>query len=143
MSKCLDKFSMKYHDTYIPIDNLFKSYESYITTGTPIKCKGWVQRARSQANLTFIELYDGSCSQNLQIVLESKMDGLYPGTSIEAEGVIIKSPAKGQLFEMKCSRLTITGTINDPTTIPANFWVLTPSSSKDFKIIVVEEIEIF
>lgn len=115
-NKYLDKFTMKYNDTYVTIVSLFESHEKHISQGTTLKCKGWVHRARSQANLTFIEMYDGSCSQNLQIVMESKMDGLYPGTSIEVEGVIVKSPAKGQLFEMKCSTIKIVGTIDDPNT---------------------------
>jgi len=57
-------------------------------------------------DFAFIELTDGSGSTTLQVVVDSSMPNFDEiaatrvGTSYKIKGKLIKSPAKGQLFEL-------------------------------------------
>jgi len=56
--------------------------------------------------MVFIELNDGSCFKNLQVVVDKSAPGFEEaaksivGASYMFTGLLIKSPAKGQLFEL-------------------------------------------
>lgn len=84
-------------------------------TDYPVTVKGWV---RSFRNNQFIALNDGSCQQNLQIVIDEKsvsdeiMKQITPGAAITATGKVIASQGKGQKVELKADRLEILGTCN-------------------------------
>ena len=43
---------------------------------------------------------------------------LTTGCAIEATGMIVPSPAKGQLFEMQASAIRVVGWVDDPDTYP-------------------------
>ncbi|MBN1232314.1 MAG: asparagine--tRNA ligase [Candidatus Coatesbacteria bacterium] len=85
--------------------------------GKIYKIKGWIRTARQSKNITFLEINDGSVINNLQIILEEKnienyeslLDDLTTGSSIEIEGLLIESPAKGQEVELSASRIKIIG----------------------------------
>jgi aspartyl/asparaginyl-tRNA synthetase len=42
--------------------------------GDHIKVQGWIKSVRNQKSLTFIELYDGSCSQSIQAVVDNEVN---------------------------------------------------------------------
>lgn len=92
---------------------------------TTITAKGWVRTRRDSKNgFSFVELNDGSCMKNLQIVVENKVPGyeesikdVTTGASLSIEGVLKESPGKGQRIELHATSLTILGTA-DPTTFP-------------------------
>ncbi len=71
--------------------------------------KGWVRTRRdSKGGFSFIELNDGSCFNNLQIVVDADLDNyqdeilkLFPGSSIAVKGILINSQGGGQGFEIK------------------------------------------
>lgn len=73
--------------------------------------KGWVRTLRSGKDVTFIALNDGSCLQNLQVVvekasLESDLPAqLATGACIEVHGVLTASPASGQRWEVHARAL--------------------------------------
>ncbi|MGR3951450.1 MAG: asparagine--tRNA ligase [Chlamydia sp.] len=80
--------------------------------------KGWIKTVRSQKNVTFVELNDGSCFQNIQIVIEStlpKFQEIFPqlttGASISVIGVIVMAPSQGtqQKIEIQADRISILG----------------------------------
>jgi asparaginyl-tRNA synthetase len=88
--------------------------------------KGWIRAIRKQANILFIQIYDGSCATPLQALLINEGDKkelfLYferdgsVGACIYVTGVIKKSPAKGQLFELHIDKGEIIGKVESPAT---------------------------
>src|SRR5262245_21609460 len=89
------------------------------------RVQGWVRTRRdSKGGFSFIELNDGSCQNNLQIVApaaltnyESEVKKLPTGASITVEGEIKESPAKGQATELHATRVEVLGWA-DPETYP-------------------------
>src|SRR2546427_2474758 len=77
--------------------------------------KGWVRTRRDAKGFSFLELNDGSCLANLQIVVDAGTPGfeqlpqLTTGASAELEGKLVPSPAAGQKWEMRATRLQLVG----------------------------------
>jgi asparaginyl-tRNA synthetase len=80
-----------------------------------LEVRGWIRTQRESKNFAFIELNDGSCFKNLQVVYG---DGLanfaavakYPlGSSLLISGRLVPSPAAGQPFELKAERIEAIG----------------------------------
>jgi len=86
----------------------------------PVVVKGWV---RSFRNSQFIALNDGSCFDNLQIVVdnnilsEDKMKLITSGACISVEGQLVLSQGKGQKYEVIAREVDILGEC-DPQTYP-------------------------
>jgi len=78
---------------------------------------GWVRTRRdSKGGFSFIEVNDGSCLANIQILAEKTLANyegdvarLHPGCSIAVEGVLSQSPGKGQSVELKAETLALLG----------------------------------
>lgn len=92
----------------------------------PMSCvlvKGWVRTRRDAKGFSFIELNDGSCLQNLQVLIEddshasAHVKQIHTGTAVEVEGALVASPGKGQQWELQASRIAILGGA-DPETYP-------------------------
>ena len=86
--------------------------------------KGWVKTLRSQKNLTFIEVNDGSSFGNLQVIVEAGtkgFDAILPsvttGASIVVTGVVAESPGENQNVELHANAVKILGNAN-PETYP-------------------------
>lgn len=87
--------------------------------------RGWVRTRRdSKQGFSFVEVNDGSCMANLQVVVQSDVSGyetwikdVTTGASIVAEGELQASPGKGQRVELHASTLRILGKA-DPQTYP-------------------------
>lgn len=87
--------------------------------------KGWVRTRRDSKNgFSFIELNDGSCMSNLQIVVDGDVPGyeeniklVTTGASICVEGTVKESPGKGQRIELHATALRILG-VADPAEFP-------------------------
>lgn len=79
--------------------------------------QGWVRTRRdSKGGFSFIELNDGSCQGNVQIVApgslsnyESEIKKLPTGASVTVEGEVKASPAKGQATEVHATSVVIHG----------------------------------
>lgn len=89
-----------------------------------IKVQGWVRTKRELKEFTFVEVNDGSSLASLQVVLNQDLADyanvlkqLNTGASIEVEGVLVDSPAKGQRIELKASAVKVYGEA-DPDTYP-------------------------
>ena len=88
----------------IRIARLWQSHEEII--GKVIRVGGWSKSVRKQANLLFIAINDGSCFDNLQVVIDKSAPGFSDaeksivGASYMITGTLIESPAKGQPFEL-------------------------------------------
>jgi asparaginyl-tRNA synthetase len=93
--------------------------------GGTVTVNGWVRTRRdSKAGVSFIELNDGSCLRNLQIVAEHGHPGFQDllaevtnGCSLSIEGEVVASPGKGQAVEVHATRIQLLGAA-DPGTYP-------------------------
>jgi len=109
--------------TGIPIKELFRSFSSHL--GKDIRVNGWVRTRRdSKVGISFVELNDGSCLKNLQVIISHDNPSLVEmlpiittGAGISAFGTLKKSPAKGQPIELEAKEITIYGTA-DPASYP-------------------------
>ncbi len=87
---------------------------------------GWVKTRRdSKAGLSFIQLNDGSCMRNLQIVATEDLANylrdimtLTSGCSIIATGTIVASQGKDQDVEMQAQTIEVVGAVADPMSYP-------------------------
>ena len=79
--------------------------------------KGWVRTRRdSKGGFSFIALNDGSCFNNLQIVVDGDLDNyqkdilkLHPGSSLAVKGTLVKSQGGGQSVEIKADEVKVYG----------------------------------
>jgi len=91
-----------------------------------ITVKGWVRTRRdSKAGISFIHLSDGSSFHPVQVVAPNTLSNytdevlrLTSGCAMEATGMVVPSPAKGQPFEMQASAIHVIGWVDDPDTYP-------------------------
>jgi asparaginyl-tRNA synthetase len=78
---------------------------------------GWIRTRRdSKGGFSFIELNDGSCQGNVQVVApsalpnyESQVKHLPTGASVVIDGEVKASPAKGQPTEVHATRIELVG----------------------------------
>jgi asparaginyl-tRNA synthetase len=91
-----------------------------------VTVKGWVRTRRdSKAGISFVNVSDGSCFNPVQVVVPNTLANygdevtrLTAGCAVEATGVIVPSPAKGQPFEMQASAIRVLGWVEDPDSYP-------------------------
>ncbi|MGH7180317.1 MAG: asparagine--tRNA ligase [Tepidisphaeraceae bacterium] len=92
----------------------------------PVTLRGWVRSRRdSKGGFSFLTVNDGSCFDSIQIIVpnslanyENEVLHLTTGCSVEVTGALVKSPGKGQAFEMQASDLKVLGFVDDPDTSP-------------------------
>lgn len=85
--------------------------------GQEIRVSGWVRTRRDSKNdVTFIELNDGSCMSNLQLVVDRTTDsatqmleGIGTGASLTAAGTLAESPGSKQRVELHNPVITLLG----------------------------------
>jgi asparaginyl-tRNA synthetase len=80
-----------------------------------VTVKGWVRTRRDSKGFSFLELNDGSCLGNLQVVVDSGTPGsenlphFTTGAAAIIDGKLVTSPAQGQKWEMRASRIELVG----------------------------------
>ena len=92
--------------------------------GQDIQVCGWIETMRVQKvdGIAFISLNDGSSVQTLQVILDpqspeelAQLGSIYQdgtkGVSIELQGKVVESPAKGQDIEIRCHQLKVLGKV--------------------------------
>ncbi|MFN4874620.1 MAG: OB-fold nucleic acid binding domain-containing protein, partial [Akkermansiaceae bacterium] len=78
---------------------------------------GWVRTRRDSKGFSFIELNDGSCLGNLQIIADAGIPGyedifkMATGASVNVSGKLIASPAQGQDWEMQATEIRLVGEV--------------------------------
>jgi asparaginyl-tRNA synthetase len=93
--------------------------------GSEMTVAGWVRTRRdSKAGFSFIELNDGSCQGNLQVVAptslpnyDSEIVRLHPGASVKVTGTLVASEGKGQAVDLKATEVKVLG-FCDPMEYP-------------------------
>src|SRR5712671_4970469 len=80
-----------------------------------VTVKGWVRTRRDSKDFSFLELNDGSCLANLQVVVDAGTPGsehlsqFTTGASVTIEGQLVASPAQGQKWELRATRIELIG----------------------------------
>jgi asparaginyl-tRNA synthetase len=85
--------------------------------GRQAKIGGWVRTRRdSKGGFSFLEINDGSCFGNLQVIADGKLSNyeseikkLPAGASVTVEGEIRASPAQGQPTELHAATVIVHG----------------------------------
>ncbi|MFW5775095.1 MAG: asparagine--tRNA ligase [Chitinivibrionales bacterium] len=79
-----------------------------------VAVNGWIRTKRDAKGFSFIELNDGSCLSNLQVIVDASLPNyreivqpLTTGSSIHATGVLTESPGKGQTVELHAHAVTV------------------------------------
>ncbi|XP_036603405.1 probable asparagine--tRNA ligase, mitochondrial isoform X2 [Trichosurus vulpecula] len=87
-----------------------------------VKVQGWVRSVRSQKEVLFLHINDGSSLEHLQIVADPSLHScdLTFGSSVEVQGVLVKSPYKKQNMELKADKIEVIGHC-DPKTFPFKY----------------------
>jgi asparaginyl-tRNA synthetase len=94
-------------------------------TDKDVVLAGWVRTRRdSKGGFSFLELNDGSCFANIQVVADAELPNyaaeiqhLFPGASVRVTGRLVASPGKGQSVEVKAGEVRVLG-MCDPTEYP-------------------------
>ncbi|MEX0323610.1 MAG: asparagine--tRNA ligase [Puniceicoccaceae bacterium] len=80
-----------------------------------IVLSGWVRTRRDSKEFSFMELNDGSCLANLQVIVDGECPD-YPsigefttGSAVTVTGSLIESQGKGQKWEVKAAGLQLVG----------------------------------
>ena len=90
-----------------------------------IKINGWVRTRRdNKNNFSFLEINDGSCLANLQVIADDSLTNyhtevlhLTTGCAVSIIGIPVASPAKGQEIELQAATIKVEG-LADPKTYP-------------------------
>lgn len=75
--------------------------------------KGWVRTRRNSKKFTFIEVNDGSCLKNMQVIADTDLSGydaiskLSTGSAIAVRGSLSASPGGGQKWEIQACQVDI------------------------------------
>ena len=87
---------------------------SLLTTEKPTKdvlIMGWVRTKRDSKTFSFIEVNDGSCLKNMQIIVDETVPDygdikkLTTGSAIAVYGDLVASQGKGQQWEVQANRI--------------------------------------
>lgn len=89
---------------------------------------GWARTIRDSGagKLYFVALSDGSCRTDLQVVVEAgSSEGIEQiaaaggtGSSFRMTGILVRSLGKGQLYEIKATKVELLGAVADPSSYP-------------------------
>ena len=80
-----------------------------------VTAKGWVRTRRDAKGFSFLELNDGSCFGSLQCVVDAGTPGydgiahFTTGASAVIEGKLVASPAQGQKWELRATKIELIG----------------------------------
>jgi len=91
-----------------------------------VTVRGWVRTRRdSKAGISFLAVYDGSCFDPVQAVINNSLPNydnevlhLTTGCSVIVTGKVVASPGQGQSFEIQATQVEVTGWVDDPDTYP-------------------------
>ncbi len=97
-----------------------------VAVDSEVTVRGWVRTRRdSKAGLSFIAVYDGSCFNPVQAVVNNSLNNyqdevlrLTTGCSVIVTGTVVASPGQGQAFEIQATKLEVVGWVEDPDSYP-------------------------
>jgi len=93
----------------IKIDKLLKTTEPQEN----VLIKGWVRTKRDSKTFSFIEINDGSCLKNIQVIADSTLENyeeikkITTGSAVSINGQLVPSKGKGQSWELVGRRVDL------------------------------------
>ncbi len=75
--------------------------------------KGWVRTKRDSKQFSFMEVNDGSCLKNVQVIANADLENyeqiqaITTGTTVSVSGQLVASPGKGQKWEIQAGGVEI------------------------------------
>lgn len=97
----------------IEIGKLNETYSRL--AGEEVAVCGWVRTIRDSKTFGFIEINDGSCFRNLQVVFDDTLGNfdeirrLNAGSAIRVTGKVVETPQAKQPYEIRATRIEIEG----------------------------------
>ena len=95
---------------------IIKLFRETPADGSKVTVMGWVRTARESKTVGFLELNDGSCFGNLQIIIDAdkfdnfkELANLMVSTSVIVEGTVVLTPGAKQPLEIHADKVTIEG----------------------------------
>ena len=95
----------------VDIKSLYKNLHK---DGETISIKGWVRTTRDSKSFGFLEINDGTCLKNAQVVLEACEINNYAdvvklnvGSTVYVEGTLVLTPENKQPFEIKAKSVEV------------------------------------
>lgn len=91
--------------------------------GLQTSAYGWIKTRRDSKGVSFVQLSDGSCFRDLQVVIPEGtfepelIKSLSTGACVRFDGEIVASPAEGQPVELRADAVEIFG-LADPEKYP-------------------------
>ncbi|MBQ9959031.1 MAG: asparagine--tRNA ligase [Oscillospiraceae bacterium] len=100
---------------------IVKLFGSMPADGSVVTVAGWVRTSRESKNIAFLELNDGSCFKNLQIIVEAnKFENNFKqianapvGASVVVTGRVVLTPEAKQPLEINADTAEIVGDVED------------------------------
>ncbi|UDG79731.1 asparagine--tRNA ligase [Candidatus Steffania adelgidicola] len=97
-----------------------------IPLDSEITVQGWVRTRRdSKAGISFLTIYDGSCFDTLQVVInntiiqyQNDILRLTTGCSVSVKGRVVKSLGIGQYYEIQTQVIQVIGWVDNPNSYP-------------------------
>ena len=86
---------------------------------TGITVNGWVRTRRDSKDFSFLELNDGSCLSNIQVIADNDttgyddIHGVTTGSAVNITGDLVESPGKNQKWEIRARRIDLLGAAPD------------------------------
>jgi len=91
---------------------IFKVLKSDTAADT-VLIKGWVRTRRDSKGFSFLEINDGSCLKNIQVLADESLSNyndirkLTIGSAVSVNGKLVESPGKGQKWEVHADKVEI------------------------------------
>ncbi len=91
---------------------IFNLYQSGISKKKVI-IKGWIRTRRDSKNFSFLEINDGSCLKNMQVIAEDSLPNYFDikklttGSAVSVNGRMVESQGKGQAWEIIAEKIEI------------------------------------
>jgi asparaginyl-tRNA synthetase len=129
---------VKYQQQYIDINKI-----NLTLLNETIQVNGWVRNKRIQANLAFLEVFDGSTSKTIQVTTENKeyiekLNTLSIGSSISILGVVLLIPNKIDQVELRLESIEYMGLVEDPVSYILNAKKMSIEILRDYQDVRVK-----
>lgn len=97
-----------------------------VAVDSEVTVRGWVRTRRdSKAGISFLAVYDGSCFDPVQAVINHSLPNyhdeilrLTTGCSVIVTGKVVESPGQGQRFELQAHKAEVIGWVEDADSYP-------------------------
>lgn len=107
----------------VPVVNVL---HGRMPANSEVTVQGWVRTRRdSKAGISFLAVYDGSCLDPLQTIINNTLPNyqneilrLTAGCSVSVTGRVVESLGGGQRYEIQAQEIEVLGWVDDPDTYP-------------------------